>query len=158
MPKTQKRRRKEAKTDYKSRFALLKAEKPRLVVRKTNKFIVAQIVDSDTAQDKTLARMTTKDLLEKGWPKEKAGSLKSLPAAYLLGFMIGKKFKDKTKEVILDIGMQRNISGSRIFAVLKGAVEAGLNIPHNPESFPSDERMKSNKELTKLMESTKEKL
>ena len=37
MPKVQRRRRIEAKTDYKARFNLLKSEKPRLVVRKTNR-------------------------------------------------------------------------------------------------------------------------
>ena len=155
MAKTQRRRRREAKTDYKARFAMLKSEKLRLVVRKTNKFMIAQIVDSDIAQDKTLIRMTTKDLLTKGWPKEKAGSLKSLPAAYLLGFMIGKQMKDKVKEAILDIGLQRNIKGSRIFAVLKGAVDAGLNIPHSKEALPSDERLRSNEELAKLIDTIK---
>jgi len=158
MPRTQRRRRREAKTDYKARFSMLKSEKPRLVVRKTNKFIIAQIVDSEIAKDKTLVRMTTKDLLNKGWPKEKAGSLKSLPAAYLLGFAIGKNFKDKIKEAIFDMGLQRNIKGSRIYAVLKGAIDAGLKIPHNPEALPSEERLNSNKELSQLIETIKEKL
>ena len=158
MPKTQRRRRREARTDYKARLSLLKSEKPRLVVRKTNKFIIAQIVDSELAQDRTLVRMTTKELLDNGWPKEKSGSLKSLPAAYLLGFMIGKTMKNKIKEVVLDIGLQRNVKGSRIFAVLKGAVDAGLNIPHNKEAFPSEERIKSNKELSHLIDKLRNKL
>jgi len=158
MPKTQRRRRREAKTDYKARLALLKSEKPRLVVRKTNRFIIAQIVDSELAQDKTLVRMTTKDLLDNGWPKEKSGSLKSLPAAYLLGFMIGKAMKNKIKEVVLDIGLQRNIKGSRIFAVLKGALDAGLNIPHNKEALPSEERINSGKDLSGLIDKIRNKL
>ena len=40
--KTVKRRRHQRKTDYKKRIALLKSEKPRIVVRKTNKYILSQ--------------------------------------------------------------------------------------------------------------------
>ena len=32
--------------------------------------------------------------------------------------------------------------GARVFAALKGAVEAGLEIPHGEEILPSDERAK----------------
>ena len=62
--KTLKRRRHEARTDYRIRLALLKSEKPRLVVRKTNRYIIAQIVESDIAQDKIIVGLTSKSLLE----------------------------------------------------------------------------------------------
>ena len=149
--KTQRRRRKQAKTDYKSRLALLKSEKPRLVVRKTNRYIIAQIVESKAAQDKVIAKVSSKDLLDSGWPKEKSGSLKSIVAAYLTGFLLVKKLKDKPKEVILDSGLQRNIHGSRIYATLKGAIDAGLSIPHKKEALPSDERLKSNEKTSDLL-------
>lgn len=149
--KTQKRRRKQAKTDYKSRFALLKSEKPRLVVRKTNKYIIAQLVESETAQDKVIAKVSSRDLLQKGWPKEKEGSLKSLVGAYLTGFLLAKKLKRKPTEVILDSGLQRNVKGSRIYATLKGAVDAGLNVIHDQSSLPSDERLKSNEKTADLI-------
>jgi len=145
MTKTIRRRRKSAKTDYKARLALLKSEKPRLVIRKTNRYIIAQLVESEIAQDKTIVKATSKELLVKGWPKEKQGSLKSIPAAYLTGYLLVKKLKKQPKEVILDIGMHRNVHGARIFAALKGSVDAGLNIPHNPESFPPEEKLKSDK-------------
>ncbi len=60
--KTQRRRRLETKTDYKARLALLKSEKPRLVIRKSNRYILAQIVLSEIAQDKILFRVSSKDL------------------------------------------------------------------------------------------------
>jgi len=151
MARTIKRRRKEAKTDYKARLALLKSEKPRLVIRKTNRYIIAQIVESEISQDKVIIRVSSKDLLQKGWPKEKEGSLKSLQAAYLTGFLLTKKLDGKIKEAILDIGLQRNKHGSRIYALLKGAVDAGLNIPHNKEAFPTDERLNKNKKLKDLL-------
>ena len=36
----------------------------------------------------------------------------------------------------LDVGLIRTTTGSRIFGVLKGAVDGGLNIPHSERRFP----------------------
>ena len=142
MTRTIKRRRRERKTDYKSRLALLKSGKPRLVVRKTNRYIIAQIVETNLAQDKVVYGVTSKQLLSQNWPKDKMGSLKSLPAAYQTGYLLGEKMKDKVNEVIFDFGMHRNIHKSRLYAVLKGAVDAGLKIPHNEEILPTEEKLK----------------
>ena len=76
---------------------MLKSNKPRLVIRKTNRYILAQIVESEIAQDKTIIKVSSKDLLQKGWPEENKGSLKSLPASYLTGFLIGSLAKGKIK-------------------------------------------------------------
>lgn len=135
--KTLKRRRMEGKTDYLSRLELLKSEKPRLVIRKTNRYIIAQIVTSDLAQDKVVVSAVSRDLLEKGWPKELSGSLKSLPASYLTGLLLGKKAKEKKiTEAIVDLGLHRNIQKSRIYAVVKGVIDAGIKVPHSPEALP----------------------
>jgi len=150
--KIPRRRRLEARTDYKARFELLKSGKTRLVVRKTNKFILAQFVTSENAQDKVITGFTSKDLLQKGWPKEKEGSLKSLQAAYLTGFMIGKKMDGKVKEALFDMGMQRNVHKSRLYAVLKGAIDAGINIPHDSKALPTEKEFAKNKELHSLMQ------
>ena len=156
--KTQRRRRREGKSDYKARFSLLKSDKPRLVIRKTNRYIIVQLVDTTIAQDRVIAEKTSKELLKLGWPMEKAGSLKSLPAAYLTGFLLARKLKGKLKEAVLDIGLNKNVHGSRIYAALKGALDAGLYIPHNSKALPSIERIKSNKELSSLIEKVKEKI
>jgi large subunit ribosomal protein L18 len=154
MTKTLKRRRLETRTDYRGRLELLKSKMPRLVVRKTNRYIIAQIVESEVAQDKILFGVNSKDLLGKGWPKEKQGSLKSLPAAYLAGFMLGKMAKKQIKEAILDIGMQRNVKGCRLYAVLKGVIDAGIEIAHSEESLPTNERItKSEINTEKIKES-----
>lgn len=147
MPKTVRRRRLEAKTDYKARLGLLLSGKPRLVVRKTNKYIIAQIVESEGAQDKVSFGVNSRELLSKGWPKEATGSLKSLQAAYLTGIMLGKIANKKVKEAVLDIGMYRNVHGSRLYAVLKGVVETGIKIPHIPEVLPSDDKLKNKKNI-----------
>jgi len=39
-------------------------------------------------------------------------------------------------KVILDVGLIRTIPGSRVFGVLKGAVDGGLHVPHNIRKFP----------------------
>ncbi len=149
--KTIRRRRLEAKTDYKLRFNLLKSELPRLVIRKTNRYILSQIVVSDIAQDKVLLTISSSDLLSKGWPEDKKGSLKSLAACYLTGILLAKSSKNIVKEVILDIGMHRNIHGSRIYALVKGAKEAGLNINIDESILPTDERIFSNKNIPKSL-------
>ena len=134
-----KRRRRESKTNYRKRLILLKSNSPRLVVRKTNKYIILQIAESEHAQDKVLKTITTKELLKFGWPKEKIGSLKSLSASYLAGLLIGKKVK--IKKAILDSGLIPNTKGSRVYAIVKGARDAGLNIPCNEKVFPDNEKI-----------------
>ena len=139
-------RRSKGLTDYKARLNLLKSGKPRLVVRKSNRYIIAQIVLTEIAQDKVLVGVSSKNLLEYGWPQEKAGSLKSREAAYLTGYLIGSLASKKIKEAIFDLGMNRNIQKSRIYAVLKGAVDSGLSIPHKEESLPKIEELNKKKQ------------
>ena len=149
--RTIRQRRLKKKTDYKSRLELLKSGKPRLVIRKTNRYILAQIVESEIAKDKVVVSVTSKDLLSKGWAKENAGSLKSLPASYLTGYILAKKVKKPEKELILDIGMHRNIHQSRIYAVLKGALDAGLKIKHDEKALPTEEQINKNKKFSEII-------
>ncbi len=44
-------------------------------------------------------------------------------------------------DCIIDLGIKTNTKGSRIFAVLKGAADAGLKFPHSPDYFPADDRV-----------------
>ena len=152
--RTIKRRRKEGKTDYKARLRQLKSEKPRAVVRKTNRYIIGQIVTSDIAQDNVIVGVNSRDLLDKGWPKELQGSLKNISACYLTGYLLGKKSK-KIRSAILDIGIHRNINKSRIYAFLKGLVDAGMDIPHNEKVLPSDETIHSNVKTNKIIDKVK---
>jgi large subunit ribosomal protein L18 len=156
--RTLKRRRLEGKTDYKSRLALLASRKPRLVVRRTNRYIIAQIVVTSNAQDKVIYSITSKVFLTKGWPKEYKGSLKSLGASYLAGIMLGKIAKGKVKEATLDIGMHRSVPKARIYAVLKGFLEAGIKVPHDSSVLPTDEMLESNEKTRSLIKKLKEKI
>lgn len=137
--RTLKKRRRENKTDYKARRILLESGIPRIVVRITNKHFIIQAVESHEAQDKVLTTVTSKDLLKNGWDKKKAGSLKSIPAGYLTGMLMAKKL-GKGK-FIMDLGMNRTLSGGRIFSVVKGLIDGGLEISANEKVFPSEERL-----------------
>lgn len=137
-----KKRRRERKTDYKARLSLIKSGLPRIVVRKTNRYVIAQYVESKEAQDKLKTGVTSKQLLKYGWEKKNEGSLKSLPACYLTGLLLGKKIQDKEQEVILDIGLIRNVKKNRIYAVLKGLADAGIKINHKKEVFPEEKRIR----------------
>lgn len=141
--KIQKRRRREFKTNYSKRIKMLKGNLPRIVFRKTNKKIIGQYVTSKEAQDSVIVEANSMDLLKYGWPKENTGSLKSLPAAYLTGFLLSKRIieSEKGEKAILDIGLIRNVKKSRIYAFLKGVVDGGLDVPCNEKAFPEEERI-----------------
>lgn len=133
------KRRREGKTDYKKRLKLLLSKKPRLVVRKSLKYIRAQIVEFDKVGDKTLVAVSSEELKKLGWKF----SADSLPVAYLTGLMIGKKAtKKEIKEVVLDSGLYPSTAGSKIYAVVKGALDAGLKVPVEEKVLPKEERIK----------------
>lgn len=140
--KTQKRRRKENKTDYKARLSLLKSGMPRIVVRKSNRYIYIQAVESEEAKDKVISGISSRELLKHGWNKKYKGSLKSIPATYLTGLLFSKLLENfKTKEFILDSGMLRNIPGNRIYSVIKGLVDGGVKVRINEKVFPNEKRL-----------------
>jgi large subunit ribosomal protein L18 len=157
--RTLKRRRRENKTDYKLRKNLLKSGLPRIVIRRTNKYYIVQAVESSEAHDKVVSMITSKDLLNHGWDKKYSGSLKSIPAGYLAGILFAKKLG--SGKYIIDIGMARSLSGSRIFSVVKGLIDGGLEISANEKVFPSKERLMGehlNPELKDMVSKIKEKL
>ncbi len=133
------KRRRLGKTNYKKRLKLLLSGKPRLIVRKTNKYIIAQIAKYNEKGDEILVGVTSKVLKKFGWNY----SFKNTPAAYLTGLIIGKMAVEKgIKEAILDIGLHSPTKGSKVFAVAKGALDAGLKIPINESVIPSEDRIK----------------
>lgn len=49
----------------------------------------------------------------------------------------------------MDTGLARTSTGARIFGVLKGAADAGLDIPHSPKRFPGFAEGELNAEVHK---------
>jgi len=160
------RRRREGKTDYARRYALVIQDKTkyashkyRLVVRFTNKDTIAQVVYSKIQGDFVLAAAYGHELARYGMPVGHT----NYSAAYATGLLVArrvlKKLKLDTKyqgnknvngedylvtpvdgesrpfKCFLDVGLRRTSAGTKVFGVLKGALDGGLNIPHSVNRF-----------------------
>jgi large subunit ribosomal protein L18 len=100
--------------------------------------IRVQIAEYLTDGDKIVASAISSDLKKEGWKYNCA----NLPAAYLTGMLCGSRaIKAGIKEAVLDIGLNEPINGCKIYAALKGAIDAGLQIPHSSDAFPKEERL-----------------
>jgi len=133
------RRRREGKTDYYKRSSLVVAKKPRMVVRKTNRHIIVQMVTAELKGDLTLSAAHSGELAQYGY----TGSASNTCAAFLTGMLFAVRALNAGHEgAILDIGLNRATPGARVFAALKGAVSAGLDVPHGEEILPDDARVR----------------
>jgi large subunit ribosomal protein L18 len=151
------KRRRENKTNYRKRIALLKSDKTRLVIRRSLSNITVQFVDFVPSGDKTIVSATSTELKKLGWSRTG-----NVPASYLTGLLAGKKAKDKKiEEAILDLGLQISTKGSRIYAALKGVLDSGVKVPHSEEILPSEDRIKGrhiSKDMEKQLEDVKNKI
>jgi len=133
------RRRRERRTDYEKRSALVISGLPRIVVRASSKHTSVQFVEARPQGDHVYAAAKSTELRELAW-KYGGGNL---PAAYLTGMLAGLRAIEKDiRKAVLDIGLRRVSKGARVFSALKGAVDAGIEIPHGKEVLPSDARVK----------------
>jgi large subunit ribosomal protein L18 len=109
---------------------LLKSGKPRLVARKSNRQVRAQLVVTGPQGDETVASAQSTDLRDYGWEAPTG----NMPAAYLTGLLAGLRALDAgLSEAVLDIGLNSPTPGSKVFAVQEGAIDAGLEVPHNDD-------------------------
>jgi len=132
------RRRREGKTDYRYRLRLLKSGLPRALYRRSNRHITVQIAAFDYAGDRILAHATSKELAAFGAKR----SASSTPAAYLTGYLAGKKaLKNGIDEAVFDMGLSIPSKGCRAFATLKGLVDAGMDIAHGDSQMPDEDRI-----------------
>lgn len=151
------KRRMERKTNYRKRLALLKSGKVRLVIRKSLSNISVQLVNFNPSGDQTVVSAVSSELKKFGWTKTG-----NIPAAYLTGLLAGKKAREKNvTEAVLDIGVQTSTKGSRIYAALKGVLDAGMNIPHSKDILPSEDRINGkhiSEEVSKQFDDVKKKI
>eukprot|EP01121_Diplochlamys_sp_Union-15-3_P015039 TRINITY_DN48_c0_g1_i1.p1 TRINITY_DN48_c0_g1~~TRINITY_DN48_c0_g1_i1.p1 ORF type:complete len:299 (-),score=58.00 TRINITY_DN48_c0_g1_i1:75-971(-) len=168
------RRRREGKTDYYARRRLIIQDKNkyntpkyRLVVRFTNRDIIAQIIYAKIQGDAVLSVAYSHELPRYGI---KLG-LTNYAAAYATGLLIARRVLDQLKiadqfpgvvkptgdwkpykhdpstrrpfKALLDVGMARTTTGAKIFGVLKGASDGGLHIPHSNKRFVGYETEKN---------------
>ncbi|CAD6565177.1 MAG: 60S ribosomal protein L5 [Cyphobasidiales sp. Tagirdzhanova-0007] len=158
----------EGKTDYYARKRLVtqaknkyNSPKYRLVVRFTNKDIIAQIVYAKIQGDIVLTSAYAHELPRYGIKH----GLTNWAAAYATGLLVARRaltklgLADKYEGVkepegefalteradeegprpfkcYLDTGLKRTSTGSRIFGVMKGASDGGMLVPHSASRFP----------------------
>jgi large subunit ribosomal protein L18 len=128
------RRRREKKTDYAARRIMATSDKPRFVIRVSNKNIMVQLIESKIEGDYVIIEVHSSELHDMGWK----ASGKNTPAAYLIGYLAGlKALEAGIEEAILDMGLKRSTKGNKVFAVVKGANDAGLYIPCDSDVAPS---------------------
>ena len=133
------RRHRQGRTDYRQRLRLLRSKKTRIVVRKSLQNIKVQFVEYNQEGDKVLTSTSSTDLIKNyNWKF----SVSATPAAYLTGLLAGTKAKEKgITEGILDIGRYRPTQGNKLFATLKGVLDAGSTCPHDEGMIPSEDRI-----------------
>lgn len=131
------RREREGRTDYRYREKLLRSRKPRLVVRISLRHVRAQVATPASSGDDILASAFSKELSEWGWK----GYTSNTPAAYLVGLLCGHRAIDSgVEESVLDIDRFVSSPQAKVFAVLKGALDSGLDVPHREDFLPTEER------------------
>ena len=164
------KRRRAGKTDYYARKRLItqaknkyNAPKYRLVIRFTNRDIIAQIVTSEITGDKVFVAAYAHELKRYGITH----GLTNWAAAYCVGLLVARRALKKldldeafagveepdgeftmTEEqevdgetrrpfkCFLDVGLTRTSTGARVFGAMKGASDGGLYIPHSEKRFP----------------------
>ena len=115
---------------------MLMGKKDFITVIISNQNTQVQILHPGIDGDRVMVSAHSRHLLKNGWK----GSRKSVSAAYLTGYRAGKMAIQKgIKNAILYTGTRRYTQ--RTAAVLKGAVDAGLAIPSDPDTYPPSERI-----------------
>ena len=133
------RRRREGRTNYRLRRALIRSHLPRLVVRPSLKHTNVQIIKAEVVGDKVMTAAHSRELIRSyGWQ----GNSGNIPAAYLTGLLCG--FRALVADIniaVLDIGLHSTSKGARVFASLKGVIDAGVNVSHGGDILPDETRM-----------------
>jgi len=160
------KRRRQGKTDYYARKRLTVQDKNkyntpkyRLIVRFTNKDVIAQFAYSRIVGDVVVCAAYAHELPQYGIK----GGLTNYAAAYATGLLLARRQLQNLKldsvykgvekvtgedynaeqegdnpnpfSAVLDVGLARTSTGAKIFAVLKGVADGGISVPHSETRF-----------------------
>lgn len=160
------KRRREGKTDYFARKRLICQDKDkynspkyRLVARITSKRVIAQVVFATIQGDKVFCQADSYELKKWGL----TAGLANYASAYATGLLLARRLLRKVGldtmyegnkqiakdydagndvrdrrpfKLVLDVGLKATTTGSKVFAVLKGACDGGAYVPHSDSRFP----------------------
>lgn len=134
------RRRREGKTDYRMRKRMILSRNSRLVIRGSLKHMNIQVVEARPEGDVVLTSAHSEEVSKAFGLRAPCGNV---PAAYLTGLLAGRRAQDiGLSEAILDVGLRSPSRGCRVFAALKGAIDAGFKIEHDEKVLPEESRVK----------------
>jgi len=148
------------------------SRKYRLVVRRTCSKFIAQIIFSTMTGDKVLCAAESSELKAYGL----TAGLTNYSAAYATGLLLARRLlkqvgldntykanaevngeyfnvdedvQDKRPfKALLDVGINTTTTGTKIFGVMKGACDGGINVPHKTKRFPGYSRVVKTVETT----------
>lgn len=160
------KRRREGKTDYYARKRLVIQDKDkynspkyRLVARITSTRVIAQVIYSTITGDKVFCQAESGELRRFGL----TAGLSNYASAYATGLLLARRLLKKVGldtqyegntdaavdydagsdvrdrrpfKLILDVGLRATTTGSKVFAVMKGAADGGAYVPHSDKRFP----------------------
>ena len=115
---------------------MLMSKRDFITINVTNENTQVQIVKPEISGDKVIASAHSRFLLKDGWK----GSRKNIPAAYLTGYSVGKKALSKGTSDAIVYSCTRKYT-QRMAAAVKGIIDAGIKVPSDEETFPSEERI-----------------
>ena len=115
---------------------MLMSKRDFITVNVTNENTLVQILKPEITGDKVIASAHSRFLLKDVWKV----SRKNIPAAYLTGYFAGKKALSKGVDNAIVYSGTRKYT-QRMAAVVKGVIDAGIKVPSNEETFPSEERI-----------------
>jgi large subunit ribosomal protein L5e len=137
-------------------------QKYRLVARITNYRVIAQVVHATITGDKIFCQADSLELRKYGL----STGFASYSAGYATGLLLARRVLkklgmdglysgvDKTTgedydvnkdlkedqrrpfKCVLDVGLRPTTTGNRVFSILKGAIDGGLDVPHGVKRFP----------------------
>jgi len=160
------KRRRQGKTDYFARKRLTVQDKNkyntpkyRLIVRFTNKDVIAQIAYSRIEGDMIVCAAYAHELPRFGIKH----GLTNYAAAYATGLLLARRHLKSLKldsvykgvdevngedynaekegdnpnpfTAVLDVGLARTSTGAKVFAVMKGVADGGISVPHSESRF-----------------------
>ena len=115
---------------------MLMSKRDFISINITNENTQVQILKPEISGDKVIASSHSRFLIKDGWK----GSRKNIPASYLTGYSVGKKALSKgVKNAIVYSGTKKYTQ--RMAAAVKGVVDAGIQVPSDEETFPTQDRI-----------------
>jgi len=133
------RRRRQGRTDYRLRRRLVISSRLRLITRGSLRHMTVQIARAGSKGDEILVSARSSELKKFGW----RGPPGNIPAAYLTGLLLGYRAKAAgVEEAIVDLGLQSPSKGTRTFAAVKGALDAGFKVACEDKILPDIARIR----------------